>query len=149
MNTVLAAVAVLWTAISRQGDSAVTDAVISKVAAGSVAEVSARFRRILDAKGVRVFAVIDQAEAARAAGLSLRDTVLVIFGNPAAGTPVMAAAPLAALDLPLRVLIWDDEGTTQIDYYSPESIAERHRLAPETGDALTSIHHLTDALVTA
>ena len=123
-----------------------TDAVISKVASGSVAEVNAKFRGILDAKGVRVFAVIDQAEAARAAGLDLRDTVLVIFGNPAAGTPVMAAAPLAALDLPLRVLIWDDEGTTRIAYYSPESIAERHGLAPETSAGLNAIDRLTDAL---
>ena len=123
-----------------------TDEVISKVATGTVAEVSARFRGMLEAKNVRVFAVIDQADAARAAGLSLRDTVLVIFGNPAAGTPVMAAAPLAALDLPLKVLIWDDDGTTRVTYYSPESIAERHGLTPETSAGLSAIHQLTDAL---
>ncbi len=119
---------------------------ISKVAAGTVAEVTARFRGMLEAKGVWVFAVIDQADAARAAGLSLRDTVLVIFGNPAAGTPVMAAAPLAALDLPLKVLIWDDDGTTRITYYSPEGIADRHGLTPETSAGLSAIHQLTDAL---
>lgn len=128
------------------GNGPLPDGVVTKVAAGTVAEVTARFRQILDAKGVRVFAVIDQAAAARAAGLSLRDTVLVIFGNPAAGTSVMAVAPLAALDLPLKLLIWDDTGTTRVAYYSPESIAERHRLHPETAAALAAIHPLTDVL---
>ncbi|MGW7680132.1 DUF302 domain-containing protein [Kribbella sp. NPDC054772] len=121
---------------------------ISKTAPGTVAEVTARFRAILEARNVHVFAVNDHAEAARAAGLTLRDTVLVIFGNPAAGTPVMAAAPLAALDLPLKVLIWDDDGTTRLAYYSPESITERHGLTPETTASLSAIHHLTDALTT-
>ncbi|WP_132188504.1 MULTISPECIES: DUF302 domain-containing protein [Kribbella] len=128
------------------GSGPLPDGVVSKVAAGTVAEVTARFRRLLEAKAVTVFAVIDQAGAARTAGLDLRDTVLVIFGNPAAGTPVMAAAPLAALDLPLKLLIWDDAGTTRIAYYSPESIAERHRLDPETAAGLAAIHPLTDAL---
>ena len=122
------------------------DRVITKVAAGTVAEVTARFRDILGAKGVTIFAVIDQAAAARTAGLTLRDTVLVIFGNPAAGTPVMAAAPLSALDLPLKLLIWDDAGTTRLAYYAPETIGQRHDLPAETTAALAAIHHLTDAL---
>ena len=57
---------------------------------------------------MKTFAVIDQAAEARQAGQRLRDTVLVLFGSPAAGTPVMAASPLAALDLPLKVLVWGD-----------------------------------------
>jgi uncharacterized protein (DUF302 family) len=122
----------------------VTDDVITKVAAGTVAEVSARFRALLESKNIKIFAVIDQADAARAAGLTLRDTVLVIFGNPAAGTPLMDAAPLAALDLPIKLLIWDDAGTTRLAYYSPESLTKRHALAPTT--ALNAIHQLTDAL---
>ena len=130
------------------GNGPMVDGVITKVAAGSVAEVSARLGGILDAKGVTVFAVIDQAAAARAAGLSLRDTVLVIFGNPTTGTPAMEAAPLAALDLPLKVLIWDDAGTTRLAYYSPETITQRHHLPHETTAALAAIHALTDALTT-
>lgn len=122
------------------------DRVITKVAAGTVAEVTARFRDILSAKGVTIFAVIDQAAAARTAGLTLRDTVLVIFGNPAAGTPVMEAAPLSALDLPLKLLIWDDAGTTRLAYYAPEAISQRHDLPTETTAALAAIHPLTDAL---
>jgi uncharacterized protein (DUF302 family) len=66
------------------------------------------------AKGIKVFAVIDQSEQARDADMQLRDTTLVIFGNPAAGTPVMAAAPLAALDLPLKILIWADGNRTNV-----------------------------------
>ncbi|TCC63353.1 DUF302 domain-containing protein [Kribbella pittospori] len=122
------------------------DRVITKAAAGTVAEVTARFRDLLSAKGVTIFAVIDQAAAARTAGLTLRDTVLVIFGNPAAGTPVMQAAPLSALDLPLKLLIWDDDGMTRLAYYSPEAISERHGLPMETTAALAAIHTLTDAL---
>jgi uncharacterized protein (DUF302 family) len=120
--------------------------IVTKVAAGTVAEVAARFQEILDAKGVRVFTVIDQTAAAHDAGLDLRDTILVIFGNPAAGTPIMDAAPLAALDLPLKVLIWDDGGTTKISYYSPDTIAVRHGLRPDIAAALAAIDPLTDAL---
>jgi uncharacterized protein (DUF302 family) len=122
------------------------DGVVTKTAAGSVAEVAAKFREILDQKGVMVFAAIDQAAAARTAGLTLRDTVLIIFGNPAAGTPVMAAAPLAGLDLPLKVLIWDDAGVTRISYYSPQTIADRHGLDAGTAAGLSAINALTDAL---
>jgi len=68
------------------GNGSLPDGVVTKVAVGTVAEVATRFRQILEGKGVTVFAVVDQAAAAQTAGLSLRDTVLVIFGNPAAGT---------------------------------------------------------------
>lgn len=120
--------------------------VVTKSANGSVAEVAANFRALLDAKGVTVFAVIDQAAAAQTANLTLRDTVLIIFGNPAAGTAVMAAAPLAGLDLPLKVLIWDDAGVTRLSYYSPETITDRHHLDPATTAGLSAINTLTDAV---
>ncbi|NUR96339.1 MAG: DUF302 domain-containing protein [Kribbellaceae bacterium] len=123
-----------------------TPEVIIKTAPGSVAEVTARFHALLAAKNIRVFATIDQTEAARSAGLTLRDTTLVIFGNPAAGTPIMKAEPLAALDLPLKLLIWDDNGTTRLSYNSPETIAHRHNLPPDSVTALNAIHQLTDAL---
>jgi uncharacterized protein (DUF302 family) len=72
----------------------------------SVEDTVARLKGVLDSKGIKLFAVIDHSGEAKAAGLELRDTKLVIFGSPVAGTPVMAAAPLAALDLPLKVLVW-------------------------------------------
>ena len=98
-------------------------------------------------KGIRLFAVIDQSAAARDAGLELRETVLVIFGNPALGTPVMAASPLAALDLPLKVLIWADDGVTKVSYTSPSALAARHHLAAELAEKLAGIDAITDALV--
>ena len=77
-------------------------------------------------------------------------TTLVVFGNPAAGTPVMEAAPLAALDLPLKVLVWaDGERGTQVSYTDPSVLAARYGLRPGPAAALEGIHGLTDALVGA
>jgi uncharacterized protein (DUF302 family) len=121
--------------------------VTTKLSPRSVPETVSRLTEILSAKGLKVFAVIDQADQARAAGLSLRETTLVIFGNPAAGTPVMDAAPLAALDLPLKILIWADGNRTNVTYYSPAAIASRFGLSAELAANLAGIDPLTDALV--
>ena len=121
--------------------------VTTKISPRSVSATVSRLTGILAAKGMKVFAVIDQSEEARGAGLRLRETTLVIFGNPAAGTPVMDAAPLAALDLPLKVLIWADGSRTNVTYYSPGTIAERYGLNAELAAKLAGIDPLTDALV--
>ena len=102
--------------------------IVTKLSPHPVADTVSKLTGILSAKGIRLFAVIDQSAEARQAGLSLRETTLVIFGNPAAGTPVMVAAPLAALDLPLKVVVWDDDGRTKVSYYSPDALAARHHL---------------------
>ncbi|MGH3280149.1 MAG: DUF302 domain-containing protein [Trebonia sp.] len=86
---------------------------------------------LLTAKGMKLFAVIDQAAEARQVGLTLRETMLVIFGNPKAGTPVMAAAPLSALDLPLKVLIWADGEQAKVSYYAPAALAASHHFTSE------------------
>jgi uncharacterized protein (DUF302 family) len=112
-----------------------------------VADTVTRFTDLLGAKGVRVFAVINQAAAAREVGLELRDTTLVIFGSPAAGTPVMDAAPLAALDLPLKILVWDDDGQTKVTYYGPAGLAARHHLGASLEGNLAAINPLTDTLI--
>jgi uncharacterized protein (DUF302 family) len=121
--------------------------VTTKVSPRSVAATVARLTGILSAKGMKVFAVIDQSEEAREAGQQLRETMLVIFGSPAAGTPVMYAAPLAALDLPLKVLIWADGSRTNVTYYSPAAIAARYGLSAELAAKLAGIDPLTDALI--
>ena len=121
--------------------------ITTKVSPRSVADTVSRLTGILAAKGIKVFAVIDQSAEARQAGLELRETTLVIFGNPAAGTPVMPAAPLAALDLPLKVLIWADDGQTKVTYYSPAAQAARYDLSAELAAGLASIDPLTDALI--
>ncbi len=121
--------------------------VITKLSTRSVADTVSRFTGMLSAKGVRLFDVIDQAAEASKVGLALRETTLVIFGNPAAGTPVMAAAPLSALDLPLKVLVWDDDGQTKVSYYAPAAIAASHNLGADLAGNLAAINVLTDALV--
>ena len=121
--------------------------VVTKVSPLSVAATVSRLTGILAAKRMKVFAVIDQSEEARGAGLKLRETTLVIFGNPAAGTPVMDAAPLAALDLPLKVLIWADGTRTNVTYYSPAALATRYGLSAELATNLAGIDPLTDALI--
>jgi uncharacterized protein (DUF302 family) len=121
--------------------------VITKLSAHSVADTVSKLTGMISSKGMRLFAVIDQREAAQAVGLELRATVMVIFGSPVAGTPVMAASPLAALDLPLKVLIWDDSGQTKVSYYAPEATVTRHHVPAELAGNLAGINPLTDALV--
>lgn len=112
--------------------------------------VAITVERLLDAigeRGMTVFATIDQRAAAEAAGLQLRDTVLVIFGSPVAGTPVMDAVPLAALDLPLKLLIWDDAGQSRVSYLRPDALAARYGLPPSLAAPLAGIEHLVDAVL--
>jgi uncharacterized protein (DUF302 family) len=90
------------------------------------------------------FATIDQSAAARSVGQELRETVLILFGNPAAGTPVMDAEPLAALDLPLKVLVWDDGGRTRVSYLSPTALAARYSLSESLAAPLAGIDQLTE-----
>jgi uncharacterized protein (DUF302 family) len=96
--------------------------IVTKLSRLPVAATVAKLTGMISAKGIKLFAVIDQSAEARQVGLSLRETTLVIFGSPAAGAPVMAASPLAALDLPLKVLVWDDDGQTKVSYYSPDAL---------------------------
>ncbi|HTZ23387.1 MAG TPA: DUF302 domain-containing protein [Streptosporangiaceae bacterium] len=121
--------------------------VVTKVSPRSFADTVKRLTDLLAEKNVKVFDVIDQRAAAREAGLDLRDTTLVIFGSPAAGTPVMDAFPLSGLDLPLKVLIWDDAGQTKVSYYAPATLAARHHLGADLAARLAAVDPITDALV--
>jgi uncharacterized protein (DUF302 family) len=120
--------------------------IITKTSHGSVGDVVARLTGLIAARGLKLFAVVDHSGEARRAGLELRDTMVVMFGTPAAGTPVMVASPLVALDLPLKVLVWDDEGQTKVSYLDPAALAARHSLEPELAGHLAGIHAITDAL---
>lgn len=120
---------------------------VTKASPRAVADTVDRLEALVTAKGMKVFAVIDHSGEAKAAGLELRDTKLVIFGSPQAGTPVMAAAPLAALDLPLKVLVWADGAQTKISYTAPSELAARYQLSDELASRLAGIDALTDALV--
>jgi len=91
-----------------------------------------KLQGILNAAGVKIFALVDHSGEAEKAGMQMRNTKLVIFGSPKAGTPLMLAAPTAALDLPLKVLVWEDgAGKVWLTYNSVEFIRQRHNLPPE------------------
>jgi len=93
----------------------------------SVPETLARLQSILKEKGVTVFALIDHSGEAAKAGLEMRPTQLLIFGNPKGGTPLMVAAPSVAIDLPLKALAWQDaQGKVWLSYNAPEYLQERH-----------------------
>jgi uncharacterized protein (DUF302 family) len=124
-----------------------SEQVTTKISPRSVPETVARLESLVKAKGMKVFAVIDHSGEAKDVGLSLRETKVVVFGSPQAGTPVMLAAPLAALDLPLKVLIWSDEGQTKVSYTAPAALAARYGLSEELAGRLAGIDGLSDALV--
>lgn len=128
----------------RPGDDFVT-----KLSPHGVVDTVSRLTEMVEANGMKVFAIIDQGAEAHQVGLDLRDTVLVLFGSPTGGTPVMAAVPLAALDLPLKVLVWSDGPLTKVSYLAPGALAARHSLSPELGARLAGIDTLTDVLVTS
>jgi uncharacterized protein (DUF302 family) len=121
--------------------------VVTKVSPRSVSETVARFTDLLTQKGVKLFVVIDQAAEARQIGLELRDTTLVLFGNPKAGTPVMVASPLAALDLPLKIVVWADGQQTKVSYPATNALVARYDLSRELAANLAAIDGLTEALV--
>jgi uncharacterized protein (DUF302 family)/uncharacterized membrane protein YidH (DUF202 family) len=91
-----------------------------------------KLQAILQAKAVKLFALVDHSGEAEKAGLQMRPTRLLIFGNPKAGTPVMIASPSAALDLPLKVLVWEDAaGKVWISYNAPAYLRARHHFPQE------------------
>ena len=110
----------------------------------SVAGTVERLTDAIDRAGAKLFCVVDHSGEAERVGLSLRDTRLLIFGNPVGGTPVMQAAPLAALDLPLKLLVWaDDAESVWMTYLSAEWLADRHGFPGDVAKPLTAVDALT------
>lgn len=112
-----------------------------------VAETVHRLTSAMAERGITIFDTIDQRAAAESAGMALRETVLIVYGNPAAGTPVMDAAPMAALDLPLKLLVWDDNGRTRVSYPTPAVLAARYSLPEALATPLAGVEHLTDVVL--
>lgn len=121
--------------------------VVTKLSPLSVADTVARLSELVAAKGMKLFAVIDHSGEAKTAGFELRDTKLLIFGSPEAGTPIMQTAPLAALDLPLKVLVWADGDQTRLSYTPPSTLAARYDLGEELTSRLAGIDKLTDKAI--
>lgn len=106
--------------------------IISQISPYAVTETIDRFAAILQAKGITIFARIDQQAEAEKAGLSLPPTQLLLFGNPKAGTPLMVAEPTIALDLPLKVLVWEaTDGKVWVSYNDPNYLKQRFSLSDE------------------
>jgi uncharacterized protein (DUF302 family) len=123
------------------------DGVIHHPSPLSVPETVDALKRVIDAAGAKVFAEIDQDGEASSVGLQLRETKLLVFGSPKGGTPVMQAAPLAALDLPLKILVWaDDAGKVWTTHLSGEWLVGRYELAGEALAPLSAADRLTAAV---
>jgi uncharacterized protein (DUF302 family) len=109
----------------------------------SVDETVERLKGILKVKGVTLFALVDHSGEAEKAGMKMRPTKLAIFGSPKAGTPVMLAAPSIAIDLPLKLLIWEDShGKVWLSYNSPAYLRERHSVPEELLPSLAVVETL-------
>src|SRR6516225_4499595 len=103
--------------------------VTTKVSSNSVAETVDRLKSLIEDRGFTVFRVIDHSGTAERVGVQMPDSKLVMFGKPTVGAAVMVAAPLAGLDLPLKVLVWEDEnGVVSVGYNSPAFLAERYHI---------------------
>ena len=111
-----------------------------------VATTVDRVAAALRERGVRLFATIDHAAGAREAGLELADEVVLVFGNPAVGTALMQADARAGLDLPLRLLVWSDAGTTRVAFHDPHALADDFALG-EHAAVLDALRGLLDHLV--
>jgi uncharacterized protein (DUF302 family) len=109
----------------------------------SVDETVEKLKGILQAAGVTLFALIDHSGEAQKVGMKMPPTKLLIFGNPKAGTPVMLAAPSSAIDLPLKILIWEDaQGKVWASYNSPAYLQSRHSLPPELVANIAAVEKL-------
>lgn len=101
---------------------------VTKESRYSVAETADRLEAAIDESGATVVARVDHAAGAKRAGMELAPSILMIFGNPMLGTRLMQENRLAGLDLPMKVLIWEEGGTTRLAYISPETLKERWRI---------------------
>ncbi len=105
---------------------------IDKPSRHSVEQTVEKLEQLLQSRGIRLFTVIDHSGEAAKVGMTMRPTKLLIFGNPKAGTPLMLAAPSVAIDLPLKLLVWEDgAGKVWLSYNDPDYLKERHGLPPD------------------
>ena len=110
-------------------DHADTNGFVSVASEHSVDDALSKLETALRARGITIFGVVDHSGEAARVGLTMRPTKLIIFGNPKAGTPLMVASPSIAIDLPLKILIWEDEhGQTWLSRNSERYLQARHHL---------------------
>jgi uncharacterized protein (DUF302 family) len=113
-------------------DQATNNGIIDKPSNHSVNETVEKLKGILQSKGLTLFAMVDHSGEAAKVGMKMRPTKLLIFGSPKAGTPLMLAAPRSAIDLPLKILVWEEaEGKVWVSYNSPAYLQQRHGFPAE------------------
>jgi uncharacterized protein (DUF302 family) len=121
--------------------------IITKHSSTSVTETVDRLRRLMGDRGFTVFNVIDHSGVAERAGVQMPESKLVMFGKPTVGAAVMVAAPLAALDIPLKVLVWEDgNGAVSVSYNSPEFLAERYHLEGALRAPFDAVESIVEAV---
>ena len=128
-------------------DRAADAIVVTKTSPWSMADTVARLTAVVAARGLKVSAVIDHSDEARQIGRVLRDTKLFIVGSPTVTASIIDLEPLAALDLPLRVVVWEDGYQTKVSYPSPAEVARRYALDGELAESLEAIDAWTAAVV--
>jgi uncharacterized protein (DUF302 family) len=111
----------------------------------SVDETTQRLQLLLQEKSIMIFALVDHSGEAAKVGLTMRPTKLLIFGSPKGGTPLMQAAPTAAIDLPLKALIWEDaDGKVRLTYNDPAYLQQRHGVPVELIGNITGVSALLE-----
>jgi uncharacterized protein (DUF302 family)/uncharacterized membrane protein YidH (DUF202 family) len=119
--------------------------VVDKASNHSVDQIVEKLKDLLQAKGITLFAFVDHSGEAEKVGMKMRPAKLLIFGSPKAGTPLMVAAPSIAIDLPLKILVWEDgQGRVWVSYNSPEYLRERHDLPQELLQNIAVVEALAD-----
>lgn len=113
----------------------------------SVDDTAARLKDLLEARGIKIFAIVDHSGEAERAGLRMPNTKLVIFGNPQGGTPLMLAAPTLALDLPLKILVFEESGSNVwMAFNTAEYLSNRHNLPAELSDTLAAVSAIANQI---
>ena len=124
--------------------------VVTKLSDGSVPETVDRLRGLIEDRGFTVFRVIDHSGTAERVGVQMPDSKLVMFGKPTVGAAVMVAAPLAGLDLPLKVLVWEDgNGAVSVSYNSPVFLAERYHIEGAQRAPFDAVESIVEAALGA
>jgi uncharacterized protein (DUF302 family) len=123
-----------------------SDGVITRPSSESVGQTIDRLKGVIAERGFTVFNVIDHSGVAERAGVDMPDSKLIMFGKPAVGAGVMVAAPLAALDIPLKILVWEDgSGVVSVSYNSPKFLSERHHLKGALQAPFNAVESIVDS----
>ena len=127
-----------------------SDTVITKVSSASVVETVDRLKRTIEDRDFTLFRVIDHSGTAERVGVHMPESKLVMFGKPAVGAAVMVAVPLAALDIPLKVLVWEDRnGAVSVSYNSPGFLAARHHIEGALRTPFDAVESIVKAVLGA